>query len=122
MVRILVAAVVLGLAAGFAWSIVPRSVHPHVPRAVNPKPAFLPQSAEDKDWSVRAENEDTPSFEASAPDPTHDQSAIEQSVYYARCADARAAGRAPILRGQPGYRRGLDADSDGIACEPYFKS
>ncbi|ODU25725.1 MAG: calcium-binding protein [Sphingopyxis sp. SCN 67-31] len=39
--------------------------------------------------------------------------------YWRRCADARAAGVAPIYRGQPGYRDGLDADADGIACEPY---
>jgi hypothetical protein len=44
---------------------------------------------------------------------------IEHSVYYARCADAWAAGKAPIFRGQPGYREALDGDSDGIACEPY---
>lgn len=43
----------------------------------------------------------------------------EGSVYYRHCADARAAGVAPIYAGQPGYREGLDADGDGIACEPY---
>lgn len=42
-----------------------------------------------------------------------------QEPYYHRCDDARAAGAAPILRGQPGYRPPLDADNDGIACEPY---
>ncbi|MDX8357869.1 excalibur calcium-binding domain-containing protein [Sphingopyxis terrae] len=26
---------------------------------------------------------------------------------------------APIYRGEPGYREGLDADADGVACEPY---
>lgn len=39
--------------------------------------------------------------------------------YWRRCADARAAGVAPIYRGEPGYREGLDADADGVACEPY---
>jgi hypothetical protein len=39
--------------------------------------------------------------------------------YYRRCADARAAGVAPIYRGEPGYRPPLDADNDGVACEPY---
>lgn len=38
---------------------------------------------------------------------------------WARCDDARAASTAPIYRGEPGYREGLDADNDGIACEPY---
>jgi hypothetical protein len=35
------------------------------------------------------------------------------------CDDARAAGTAPIYAGEAGYREGLDADSDGVACEPY---
>ena len=35
------------------------------------------------------------------------------------CDAARAAGTAPIYRGEPGYRVGMDGDSDGIACEPY---
>lgn len=38
-------------------------------------------------------------------------------VYYASCDEARAAGAAPIYRGQPGYRRALDRDNDGVACE-----
>nr|WP_207785991.1 excalibur calcium-binding domain-containing protein [Altererythrobacter segetis] len=40
-------------------------------------------------------------------------------TYFRYCDEARAAGKAPIYRGQPGYRAGLDADGDGIACEPY---
>ena len=40
-------------------------------------------------------------------------------TYYSSCAVARAAGAAPIRRGSPGYRSKLDADGDGIACEPY---
>jgi hypothetical protein len=43
----------------------------------------------------------------------------ETQAYYRRCDDARAAGAAPMRRGEPGYREGLDGDSDGIACEPY---
>lgn len=39
--------------------------------------------------------------------------------YWRRCDDARGAGSAPIYRSEPGYRDGLDADNDGIACEPY---
>ncbi len=37
--------------------------------------------------------------------------------YYANCAAARAAGAAPIQRGDAGYRAGLDRDANGIACE-----
>jgi Excalibur calcium-binding domain len=43
----------------------------------------------------------------------------EQSVYYAGCRDVRAAGAAPLYRGDPGYRSGMDGDNDGIACEPH---
>ncbi len=43
----------------------------------------------------------------------------EDGDYWRRCDDARAAGSAPIYRSEPGYRDGLDADDDGIACEPY---
>ncbi|WP_082945786.1 excalibur calcium-binding domain-containing protein [Mycobacterium sp. E1747] len=39
------------------------------------------------------------------------------SVYYPNCKAACADGVAPIYRGQPGYRAGLDRDGDGIACE-----
>jgi len=39
------------------------------------------------------------------------------SVYYPNCTAARAAGAAPIRRGEPGYRSGLDRDKDGVACE-----
>lgn len=34
------------------------------------------------------------------------------------CAQAWAAGVAPITSGQPGYRAELDRDHDGVACEP----
>jgi hypothetical protein len=38
-------------------------------------------------------------------------------VYYANCAAARAAGAAPVRRGDPGYAAHLDRDSDGVGCE-----
>jgi hypothetical protein len=39
------------------------------------------------------------------------------NAYYPNCAAARAAGAAPLYRGQPGYRAQMDGDGDGIACE-----
>lgn len=39
------------------------------------------------------------------------------SVYYANCSAARAAGAAPVMRGQPGYSRKLDRDNDGVGRE-----
>lgn len=47
------------------------------------------------------------------------QSAPSSSVYYRNCAAARAAGAAPLRRGQPGYRPEMDGDGDGVACEPW---
>ncbi|WP_332654514.1 thermonuclease family protein [Brevundimonas sp.] len=38
---------------------------------------------------------------------------------YPSCAAARAAGVAPVSRGDPGYNPNLDGDGDGLACEPY---
>ncbi|WP_436054299.1 excalibur calcium-binding domain-containing protein [Phenylobacterium sp. LjRoot225] len=38
---------------------------------------------------------------------------------YRTCREARAAGAAPLYRGQPGYSSQLDRDDDGTACEPY---
>jgi len=40
-----------------------------------------------------------------------------QDVYYENCAAARAAGAAPIMRGESGYASKLDRDDDGVACE-----
>jgi LPXTG-motif cell wall-anchored protein len=42
---------------------------------------------------------------------------VVQETYYDNCDDARAQGAAPVHAGQPGYRAGLDSDSDGIGCE-----
>lgn len=38
---------------------------------------------------------------------------------YRNCAEARAAGAAPVRRGSYGYGPHLDRDGDGIGCEPY---
>lgn len=38
-------------------------------------------------------------------------------TYFANCSEARAAGAAPIRRGEAGYSSKLDRDGDGVACE-----
>lgn len=53
------------------------------------------------------------------PDPNAPKQQAPTGIYFNNCAEARAAGRAPIYRGQPGYRPALDRDNDGVACEPY---
>lgn len=44
--------------------------------------------------------------------------AVPGGLYFRGCNEARAAGAAPLYRGQPGYRAEMDGDHDGIACEP----
>ncbi|QGZ49124.1 calcium-binding protein [Streptomyces sp. QHH-9511] len=39
------------------------------------------------------------------------------STSYENCSAARAAGAAPVHRGDPGYGRHLDRDGDGVGCE-----
>ncbi|MFH8620963.1 excalibur calcium-binding domain-containing protein [Streptomyces vietnamensis] len=39
------------------------------------------------------------------------------AAYYKNCDAVRAAGKAPIYAGQPGYRSALDRDGDGKACD-----
>ena len=53
---------------------------------------------------------------AQAP-PARERPPASGAVYYANCAAARAAGAAPVRRGDPGYARHLDRDGDGIGCE-----
>jgi len=36
---------------------------------------------------------------------------------FGNCSRARAAGAAPVRRGDPGYGSHLDRDNDGIGCE-----
>jgi Excalibur calcium-binding domain len=38
---------------------------------------------------------------------------VERSVYYEGCNEVRAAGKAPLYRGNPGYGEHMDGDGDG---------
>jgi hypothetical protein len=78
-------------------------------RAAAPVPARAPASA-------------SPAAPPNAGSPTgstdsSSAGSTSGSPYYANCAAARAAGVAPLHKGDPGYRSGLDRDGDGIACE-----
>lgn len=48
-------------------------------------------------------------------DPT--EAAVDQ--HFSGCDAARAAGRENIPSWDPSYRRSMDGDGDGLACEPY---
>lgn len=54
---------------------------------------------------------------APAPVPETQASESSSAVYYKNCTAARAAGAAPIQKGEPGYRSALDRDGDGTACD-----
>lgn len=76
----------------------PVAAKPKSPSAKVQKPRVKPQSKPE------------PKPEPPVDDP-------DRSVYYANCSAVRAAGAAPIHRGEPGYSRKLDRDGDGVACE-----
>lgn len=50
-------------------------------------------------------------------EPVTTTTAASKSVSYANCSAVKAAGAAPIRRGDPGYSTSLDRDGDGVACE-----
>lgn len=70
-------------------------------------------------WNLAPQVSSSWSLATSSPEQIE---AIERSAYYRNCNDARAAGAAPLYRGEPGYREEMDGDFDGIACEPYHGS
>jgi hypothetical protein len=54
----------------------------------------------------------------SAPPPVDVPAGTSTPVQpYANCAAARAAGAAPLHRGDPGWSDSMDGDGDGTACE-----
>ena len=54
---------------------------------------------------------------APAPAPVPAPAPAPVDVYYENCDAARAAGAAPVYRGDPGYAKKLDRDGDGVGCE-----
>ncbi len=58
---------------------------------------------------------------SSAPTPRQElapaRAAPARPGAFANCASARAAGAAPVRRGDPGYGPHLDRDNDGVGCE-----
>ncbi|MYW97063.1 hypothetical protein G3I59_42245 [Amycolatopsis rubida] len=81
--------------------------------APTPVPTFTPQK------ETPAPPPPPRTSEQAAPPPVEDEPEPEQpsNVYYKNCAAAKAAHAAPLHRGEPGYRPGLDRDGDGVACE-----
>ena len=86
----LLAAVMLGLTGGYAWS-----------KWSKPSPAAVA--------NTRA---------VPAAKPGETSAEVEASVHYADCAAVEKAGKAPLYPGQPGYRAELDPQGVGVACQP----
>lgn len=77
-----------------------------------PRPQVTPQPNRTQSQATPQLNRAQPQSQP-APQPTPPP--IDAS--FKNCQQVRAAGRAPIHAGQPGYGRHLDRDGDGIACE-----
>ncbi|WP_309663156.1 excalibur calcium-binding domain-containing protein [Sphingomonas sp.] len=107
-----VSAVLFGLAGGYVWSAMSAPAARVATRG-NGKTIGVPPSPEerpamlDKAWASRSDDS-----AVTAPAP-------ESAVHYAGCNEVRAAGKAPLYAGDPGYSVTMDGDGDGIACEPY---
>jgi hypothetical protein len=54
---------------------------------------------------------------SATPRPAESHRPVAQAFSYSNCDQARAAGKAPLRKGEPGYARKLDRDGDGVACE-----
>jgi excalibur calcium-binding domain-containing protein len=109
----------LGLAGGYAWSALtappPRTAAPPKARIADipESPEALPE-VQDQEWTARADDKSTSVATGSE--------VADRSVYYSGCNEVRAAGKAPLHSGDPGYRVEMDGDGDGIACEPIRSS
>ncbi|TLM81987.1 DUF1524 domain-containing protein [Pseudarthrobacter sp. NamE2] len=71
-------------------------------------------------WVTQAEHDAIAGILAGCPGqlaPAAVEPAAQAAIYYANCTEVVAAGAAPLYAGSPGYRSGLDGDSDGVACE-----
>lgn len=73
---------------------------------------------QDKEKAVYQSQKVVPTKALPPPQPQYIPPPVEdEDVYYSSCKEAKAAGAAPLILGEPGYRIGLDADGDGRACE-----
>ncbi|GAA4916106.1 excalibur calcium-binding domain-containing protein [Stackebrandtia albiflava] len=61
--------------------------------------------------SPESESPDDPESEETGPTEDGD-------VYYENCAEVREDDAAPLFPEDPGFRKELDRDDDGVACEP----
>ena len=88
------------------------------PPAPEPAPVVTPESAPAPAVVPEPAAPPAPApAPAPEPPPTPAPAPAPVEVYYKNCDAVRAAGKAPIYAGQPGYSGKLDRDGDGIGCE-----
>lgn len=85
---------------------------PEVTPETEATPEPEPASEEPQEASDAPAVEEEPAPPAPAPQPVR-----APTQMYSSCAQARAAGAAPLYEGDPGYNPRLDRDKDGVACE-----
>jgi len=83
---------------------------------VQPTNEPTPGSAREASPSSPDPSTATSSAKPKTTEPTAPPSA-DSTVTYQNCAEVRAAGKAPLHRGDPGYSPALDKNGDGIACD-----
>ena len=118
-IMLAIAAIPLGIAGGYAWS---SAMAPPPQAAKPPEATFGPIPAspeellgiEDVEWSTRSADPTTEQGQVAATAA----GTVAADIHYSGCTAVRAAGKAPLYRGDPGYSEDMDGDDDGIACEP----
>ena len=95
---------------------------PDEPPSATPEPEATPETEATPDPEPAseepAEDADAPTVEEEpAPPAPAPQPVRAPTQMYSSCAQARAAGAAPLYEGDPGYNPRLDRDKDGVACE-----
>jgi hypothetical protein len=100
----------------------PVAVAPVVQEPVAPRPVVTPQPvATQKPVAAQQPVVVAPRTQAPRPlvaaAPAANPAPASSGGSFKNCSDARAAGAAPLYRGDAGYRSALDRDGDGVACE-----
>ena len=102
------------IAGGVHWAIQQRIIANPLPGIIPGPPAPAAQPAPAPVPVPAPAPAPAPVRQAPAPGPAP----ANTTAYYKNCAAVRAAGKAPLYRGQPGYEAPrLDRDYDGVACE-----
>lgn len=97
------------------WGGVVSCQNPQPPAALGfVQPRTQPQQApQPAPQTVQPRTPKAPHVPMPAPKPKSESG----SIFYKNCAAARAAGAAPVHRGEPGYASHLDRDGDGTGCD-----